>query len=85
LILNVPTQLPARQHGRSTAVFSGVRPRPRFDPKLIRAVAEGKAWYERIGEFPTLRALAKASDATARTSVAGSRSPSWRRTSSLRS
>jgi site-specific DNA recombinase len=29
-------------------------------PKLIRAVAEGKAWYERIkfGEFPTLRALA---------------------------
>lgn len=62
LILKVPAQLPARQHGSGTAVFSGVRPRPRFDMKLIRAVAEGKAWYERIksGEFPTLRALAKA-------------------------
>jgi hypothetical protein len=62
LILKVPAPLPARQHGGSTAVFSGVRPRPRFDLKLIRAVAEGKAWYERIksGESPTLRALAKA-------------------------
>ena len=37
-------------------ISSGGRWRSRLDPKLIRAVAEGKAWYERIksGEYDAL-------------------------------
>lgn len=61
LILTVHAEIPTRQHGSSITISSGGRPRTRLDPKLIRAVAEGMVWYERMrsGEFPTLRALAR--------------------------